>query len=437
MQIGLFQKQTTKLTMTAELRQAIALIQYNTIDLLEFIQNQAIENPLIELEEPELEYQQGLDFHLQTTSKQNNHIDPIPLIAQNQNHLIEDLLEQIKYLKIDNEKRTILQYIILNLDDNGYLTFSTQELASQLNKNEVKIKTTLPLLHKLEPIGVGARNLKECLLLQAEHYFPEKPLIKHIIEHYLTELADKKWHDISQKSELTLTEVKQIAKAISTLNPRPYAGLFNNEPNYLLPDLTIKKENEEYKILLGDHFLPKIKINQNYLHLKNSHPQTSSYIQSKYNSYMWLMNSIEQRRTTMMKITNTVIKMQPGFLKQGFSQLMPMTLKEVANEINMHESTVSRAVSNKIICTPVGSFEMNKLFSSKLKKNGTDYASSAQVKVILKQLIHEEDRQKALSDQKLADKIKEENGITVSRRTIAKYREELNIPSSSKRKQII
>lgn len=437
MKLGLFQEQRMDLVITTELRQAIALLQYNTADLYQFLQEQAMENPLIELQEPKVDYNLYRRKSTSTPVDQSNYVNPVEFTAQRKNVLMDDLLEQVNYLKLNEAERAILRYLILNLDDNGFLKRHATNLAEELSTDEAKIKTFIHMLQKLEPIGIGARNLKECLILQAKHHFPGETAIHRVIEHYLEKLANKKWQDISQDLNISLSEVKQIADAIASLNPRPCTGLYNDETNYLFPDLTIEQENESYKIVLGDRYLPKININQSYLNLKDSHPKVSSYIQSNYQNYNWLINSIEQRKSTMIKIANEIIKKQPDFLEHGFSRLKPMTLNDIAVSIGMHESTISRATDNKVICTPVGSFEMNKLFSSKLKKADTGYASSVQVKFILKQLINEENRKKPLSDQKLADKIKEMNGITISRRTVAKYREELNILSSPKRKQII
>ena len=441
MELGLFQEQKLDLVITTELRQAIALLQYNTADLYQFLQEQATENPLIELEKPQVDY----NFEAGSYRKKNtstpvdykNYINPVDYTAQKKNHLMDDLLEQVNYLQLDEETRTIVRYLVLNLDDNGYLKRSTAELAGELNIDQATIESCISVLHSLEPIGIGARDLKECLLLQAEHFFPDEPLIQQVIEHHLIELGDKKWQAISDKLNVTLFDIQQIFNAIASLNPRPCTGLFNNEPNYLFPDISIKKENGDYTIVLGDRYLPKININQNYLNLKNSHPQISSYIQANYQNYNWLINSIEQRKNTMIKIASEIIKMQPDFLEHGFSHLKPMTLNDIAEAIEMHESTVSRATNNKVIATPVGSFEMNKLFSAKLKKGNTGHASSTQVKFILKQFVKQENPKKPLSDQKLADKIKEKKGIKISRRTVAKYRDELNILSSSKRKQLV
>lgn len=444
MQLGLYQRQTVELVMTTELRQAIGLLQYNTTDLLSFLQEQAVENPLIELEEPEINYKFEAEFDSQSgrshSRSQNwdEYVNPIDYVTQSENQLLDFIMEQINCLKIDERKRDILEYIVLNLDNNGYLSLSTSELGDQLATNEDEIETCLEVLGRLEPIGLGARSVKECLLMQAYVRFPSDETMHLLIEHYLGELADKKWDVIAEDLSISLDDINHIANAILSLNPKPCAGLFNGENDYVYPDVVIDEDFDDYAVVLGDRYLPRPKLNADYVALKSGDSRTASFIKSHYQNYVWMMNSIEQRRVTIMKIVKTIIKKQPEFLKYGFTHLKPMTMKEIADEIDMHESTVSRATRNKIIRTPVGLFEMSKMFSAKLRRSGSmEYASSAQVKLLLKQLIEQENPRRPLSDQKLADIMKVKKGVTISRRTVAKYRDELNILSSTKRKQVV
>lgn len=440
MELGLFQKQSVDLVMTKELRQAIGLLQYNTTDLMNFIQEQAVDNPLIELEERKNNDQIEASLPASPMNKQvnnNEFVNPIDYTAQKENKLLDSLLEQINCLKVSDGDRDILKYITLNLDDNGYLSMNLSLVAEELDKEEARIEDCLSFLHQLEPIGIGARDAQECLLIQAKHHFPELPSMHHIIENHLYNLANKKWDDISQALSIPITEISHMNNLITTLNPKPCSNLFDSEVNFLFPDITINEQYGEYKITLSDGYLPKIKLNQDYYQLKNSHPHTSSYIKSNYQNYLWLVNSIEQRQSTIIKIAETIIKEQQLFLKHGFSHLEPMTMKDIAQKIDMHESTVSRATRNKVIRTPVGSFEMNQLFSAKLKMDNTNYASSTQVKLLLEEIISQENPKKPYSDQKLANILKEKKSVTISRRTVAKYREELNILSSTKRKQIV
>ncbi len=437
MELGLFQKQTMNLVMTTELRQAIALLQYNTIDLSQFIQEQAVENPLIELEEQTTEPRFEDVRHVPNArTSTNSDVSPLDFIANDQPDLYDDLMEQAQYLNINEQERGILQYLILNLDDHGLLPLTSAEIADQLTVNTEMVDTCIAMLQRLEPIGVGARDIYECLLLQATYYYPGDELLAIVIEHHLEALANKKWKELAKQLNISLQDVKQLYEQMITLNPRPCAGLFNSRPDVLYPDVTVENVNGTYTVSLNDHYLPKIHLNETYMSLKDTNPSASSYIKDHYRQYQWLVKSIEQRKATIIKITNTIIEKQRPFLEHGFSDLHPMTLKEVADAIGMHESTVSRATNNKVIQTPSGSYEMSRLFTSKLGTSDNSNASSAQVKILLKQLIDNEDQKKPLSDQKLAEHVKKHNGITISRRTVAKYREELNILSSSKRKII-
>lgn len=441
MQLGLYQKQSIELVMTTELRQAIGLLQYNTMDLLTFIREQAVENPLIELEESRVDFKLDAEFsHSGGGSRHyygENHVDPIDYVPRDENQLLDFIMEQIHCLKISDDERRILKFIILNLDHDGYLSVSTSNIAAWLDVEEAAVEEALQRLHGMEPLGLGARSIPECLMIQATRRFPDDEEMHQVIEHHLGELADKRWKVIAKQLDMSLDDVNQIAGAIASLNPKPCAGLFNEQSEYMYPDITIDEEFGDYTVTLGDHYLPKISLNHDYMSLKNVNSHVSSFIKSNYQQYMWLINSIEQRRQTIMKIVDTIIQKQPDFLKYGFTHLQPMTMKDIAEAIDMHESTVSRATRNKVIRTPVGSFEMGQLFSAKLRQHDSAYASSAQVKLLLKQLIEEENPHQPLSDQKLANQLKAEKDITISRRTVAKYREELNILSSAKRKQVV
>lgn len=434
MEIGLYQNQTTNLIMTPELKQAINILQYSNIELSQFIQEQALENPLIEIiDSPKIEK------YLSHTKKNNNDIevDFTNLIADNKKGLKEILLDQLQLLKLNSMQRDILSHLVLNIDDNGYLRIDLKELAYQLKVKVQLIEECIKLLHQLEPIGVGARNLKECLLIQARILYPDQPILITVISKHLPLIADKKWKELSQKLNISINEITKIVKIIQSLNPKPGAGISHSTTQYIEADIIVEEnKNGGYIILLNDSFLPRFKINQDYYKLINSTNKISNYIKDQYQKYLWLVKAIEQRRSTILKITKVIIENQLEFLKNGFSSLSPLTLKEIADEINVHESTVSRAIRNKFIQTPIGTFEMKNFFSSKIRMNNGENISSTKVKYLLKEFIDNENKQKPFSDQKIADYFNS-IGINISRRTIAKYREELNILPSSKRKLLI
>lgn len=441
MELGLFQKQKNNIIMTAKLRQSINLLQYSTIELAQYLREKAEENPLIQLEEQSLKSKAG-NLHasnINTGTTSNEEINPLDFVAAQKPDLRKDLLEQVQFLHTNEQNKFILNYLVMNLTDKGLLPLSNTEIAELLSIDECTVAECVDLLHHLEPAGIGARYIKESLLLQAKYYYPDESILHTIIQDYLELLADKKWQQIAQEMHISLSNLKYFFQLIQTLHPYP-CNLMDHEStvDYSYPDIIItQKEYGTYNVSVNDKIMPNIEINNQYMHLKNENSQTSKYINNCYNQYLWLINSIEQRRSTLLKTAEVLIAKQQGFLENGLSALNAMTMKEMADDINVHESTISRIAKNKIIRTPAGTFKLSKLFSSKLEKKDGGFASAPKVKMILKQFIHQEDKNKPFSDQKISDYLKEEKNISISRRTIAKYREELNILPASKRKVVV
>lgn len=432
MKIVLQQKQTLNLVMTTELRQAIELLQLSTYELAQFIQQQELENPFIELVEKErdFDYSKGNYERNRSASAEN----PLDYIASNERGMCEKLVEQIQWLPICKTERGILEYLVFSLDENGYLSFSADVITKQLGVEIETIEKAIDKLQSFEPLGVGARNLKECLLIQARKMYPEDLKLIVIIQNHLEDLANKKWHAIANQLELTIEEVNEKFEVIQTLNPRPCGLLANDRIEYVTPDIVVEIEETDFVVYLNDHYIPDIRFNK--LPASNLNKEVITYTQDRYRNFQWLQNSIEQRRQTILKIMHVILKRQERFFREGFSALQPLTLKEVAEEIDMHESTVSRATANKMLQTPRGTFDLRLLFSTKLVSHSGTNLSQTKVKMLLERFIEKENKLKPLSDQKLADQFKVE-GIKVSRRTIAKYRDELNIPSSSRRKEFV
>lgn len=435
MEMLLQQKQTMNLMMTTELRQAISLLQYSTYELYQFIKEQELENPLIELVEKEENYSyRGTGKNSVRTG--NSVSDPFEFIPNDGESMRQNLIKQSQWMDISEADQRIIRYLILNLDENGYLLLTTSEISSQLELTEEDVSDKIKLLQLLEPIGVGARSLQECLLLQTEYHYPGEQIVESIIKDHLNDLANKKWHNIVGSLKTTLQEVKIAFDMIQTLDPKPCTILSNDKVEYLNPDIIVEQIDDVFEVSLNDGYLPEIRYNQQYSGLINKKTEAYEYVHDKYKSYQWLISSIEQRRNTILKITHAVIRKQQGFFTSGFSALQPLTLKEIAEEIDMHESTVSRATMNKVIQTPKGSFEFRLFFTSKLNTEDGEEMSQTKVKLLLKDVVEQENKYKPFSDQKIADYFKTKKGITISRRTVAKYREELKIPASSKRKEI-
>ncbi len=267
-------------------------------------------------------------------------------------------------------------------------------------------------------------------------HYPDYKSAAYLVEHHLNLLADHKWNEIALQMNIEMKEVKELYDFIQTLNPRPGSFISNSSTEYLTPDIIVESKDDKLVFHLNDGYLPTIQITANYSQQLQSKNDVSKYIQTQYKNVQWLLSSIEQRRNTIIKIVQVLLEKQQSFFINGFPSLKPLTLKEVADEIEMHESTVSRATSNKVIQTAFGSFELRLLFTSKLESADGTSISQTTVKTLLENFVAQENKFKPYSDQKIAEYFNSEKGITISRRTISKYREELNIPSSSKRKDI-
>lgn len=428
------QRQELNLVMTAELRQAIELLQYSTYELYDFIQEQALENPLIELEE-RVDYSLSRPRVNRNSTLTNSSNLSMEWVECNGNGMREDLLQQAKFLFDDAEDLKLLEYLIYNVDDNGYLQL-TDNSTSFPPPNESAIIRGVHLLQRIGPIGIGARNLKECLLLQITYNYPEEKLAEDLIQKHFDLLANRRWDEISDLMEISLTEVKNLHDFIKKLNPKPCSDIADYTPEYITPDIVVEFKKEGLSYYLNDRHLPSIRLNNEYLPLKNGNSESAKYLTNQLNSYQWLLSSIEKRRITISKIVEVILNKQASFFKEGFIALQPLTLKEVADEIEMHESTVSRATANKAIQTPKGTFDFRMLFTSKLETNSGETISQTKVKALLEHFIAEENKQKPFSDQNIANYLNKEEGIEISRRTISKYRDELNIPSSRMRREI-
>ncbi|MFA1818809.1 RNA polymerase factor sigma-54 [Virgibacillus oceani] len=433
MELVLQQKQKLNLVMTMELRQAIAILQYSTVELYDYLQHQELENPLIELTENE-------DVHFEKGSIPIKNMggsgkNPIDFLPDKKTNEREMLLEQVTWLDISHKEKALLHYLIFTLDENGYLPSPEEEISSELGLELESVRTGIETLQKLEPVGVGARNLAECLYLQVKTYYPDDEVTELIIKSHLEQLANKKWQEISKSLNIELAEVKRAFETIRLLNPKP-CQLEQKAIEYVTPDIIVEEHAGDLAFYLNDKYLPKVEFNRSYNTLIDGKNELNKYVKDKYKSYQMLMSSLEQRRSTILKVTEAIINKQERFFTEGFSGLNPLTLKEIADEIDMHESTVSRSTMNKFIQTPRGTFELRIFFTSKLNTNNGENASQTKVKLLLEEHIKNENKYKPHSDQKIADYFKTKKGITISRRTVAKYREELNILSSSKRKEV-
>jgi len=422
MDLALQQRQEMKMVMTTQLRQSIELLQYPTNKLEEFIREQQLENPLIELEE-------------RTSISSLKHDWSYKSIAGKQQSETMDLKEDIQYrdelyklakLSVDNAQHSLMKKMIYNLDDNGYIQ-NPEEIMS-LEEYEQGVQH----LQKVGPIGIGARNLRHCLLLQANCLYPQCHEIETLIKDYLELLANRKWEKISLHMDISLSRVKELAEQIKSFNPKPCALYSNPSHIYIQPDIIVNITDGKLDFTLNDYYLPKISLNEYYMNIGGHSKEETKQLSSWYMNYKWLVNSIDQRRQTMTKIMQLLMDKQRDFFTKGLSSIQALTLKDIAEPIEMHESTISRATMNKFIRTPMGTFDMKVLFDSKMVTEQGDFFSKTKIKYLLKELLLDENKLKPYSDQKIADCLLKINGIKISRRAIAKYREEMNIPSSDK-----
>ncbi|SFD44537.1 RNA polymerase, sigma 54 subunit, RpoN/SigL [Bacillus sp. OV194] len=436
MELGLFQQQNLSLVMTAELRQAIAILQYPCYELYQFLQEQAVENPLIELADSPVFFNNDKKKALQK-SKTTQDADVIGMMQPAEETMHDRLLHQALAIPASDEIAAVVRYLILNIDQAGYLDITEDEIKQRFGISTERYEEAIDWLHQLEPAGIGARNLRECLLLQLKSLGMEDDLSYLIADTHLDQLADRKIKQIAAALGTNVQAVEQAADFILTLDPKPGQKLSSHSKlGYLYPDLSVFEDNGTYKLAINDHFTPKVQLNESYAHLlKSKASGAAQYLQEHYQKLQWLQKSLEQRKNTLIMIAKEIVSVQQNFLKRGPEHLVPITLREVAERIGMHESTVSRAVKNKVIQTPKGAFELKYFFTAKIETVNGENASAQTAKLAIRKVIEAEDKAKPLSDQAIAEMLASEKGLSISRRTVAKYREELNIASSSKRKR--
>lgn len=448
-------EQVQKLIMTPELRQAIQLLQYNSLELNEYLEREIEQNPMLETVHNDQEFENIEEYTKDKEIDWKEYIekyDDISYKPQRDRNikeysyesyisylpsLKEHLMFQLNLVRLEANELKIGENIIDNIDRNGYLITSVSEIAQFTKASVHDVENVLAVIHSFEPLGVGARDLRECLLIQIDELRIRNPHIKKVIEDYLEDVAHNRMQKIAKELNIDLIEVQEICDYIRKLEPKPgrcYSGNYD-EVKYITPDAAIQLIDGEFIIILNDITGPRLNINSFYRELMRhgGDQSTTDFLTEKLNSAMWIIRSIEQRRMTIYKVIESILKFQLDFFKQGDKALRPLTLKDVADDIGVHESTVSRATNGKYVQTPRGLFELKYFFSSGISGNDGDISATS-IKSTIKDLIDREDSKKPYSDQQIADLLKKK-GIIISRRTVAKYRDELNIPSSSMRRR--
>ena len=356
--------------------------------------------------------------------------------------LAEHLDWQLHLADLDQEAVRIAEWIIGNLDERGYLRTTVEEIAEQATAALEDVEYVLGRIQRFDPPGVAARDLRECLMIQMEILRMKDPLVVQIVDEHLDLLQKRDFRGLARVLDSTPQEVAQAGNVIATLEPRPARNFGGDEPVYITPDIYVHKIGEEFHVLLNEDGLPKLKVNNVYRDVLTSgrpvddEKGAKDYVQDKLRAAMWLIKSIHQRQRTIYKVMQSIIEHQRDFFEQGVAYLRPLNLRDVADDIEMHESTVSRVTTNKYVHTPQGIYELKYFFNSSISRFEGEAVASESVKEKIRKLIADEDPRKPLSDQRIAEALKASN-IDIARRTVTKYREGMNILASSKRRQVL
>ncbi len=457
-----------KLILTPSLQQAIKLLPMTTLELAELLNQEMVENPLLEEvptedpaqdaqtadtpepEKPEsredawddqdYEYFFGeyLDEGYRPRQPQEvKELPPIENTLSSKGSLADHLMWQLNLQSSDDTIRSIGAAIIGNIDDDGYLVASVDEIAALGGWDITAVEKALEYVQAFDPVGVGARDLQECLLLQIRHLGLTGTPVETLVRDHLRLLQNHRIPELARALGVEPEAVKQHIEVIRRLDPKPGSRYAPADSQYVIPDVYIIKTDEGYKAVLNEDGLPQLRISPVYRRLLDKGGETTdetrAYVKDKFRAALWLLKSVDQRQKTILKVATSLINFQRAFLDQGIEHLRPLVLRDVANDIGMHESTVSRVVNNKYMHTPQGVYELKFFFHSGISSSYGESVSSVTIKQRIKKIIEAEDQRRPLSDSKIMNILQKE-GLVLARRTIAKYREELKISTSNQRK---
>lgn len=437
-------EQTQKLALTPELIQAIQILQFSNQELDSYVQEQLLINPVIETESEkpaDIELpdpERVTDSYRGEYRREEKQQYPYEQHAANDVTLVEHLMFQLQFAPLCEAQRKTGKYIIESLDDNGYLTQSRQELAAGLGLEPGKIEKVLDVIHTFDPAGVGAEDLSECLIVQLAAQDRLTELKQRVISDFLEDMASNRLAVIAKKLGADTEQIQKIADEIRTLDPKPgRAFVSQDETRYITPDVFVEKEDGEYHVIINEGSVPHLMVSSYYrqvLRESANDRNLAEYLNDRINTANWLIKSIEQRKQTIYNVVSAVVRHQRDFFEYGPKHIKPMTLRQIAEDVGIHESTVSRSINGKYMQSPRGVFEIKYFFTSGVSAGGGEGMSSNAVKSIIREMVEKEDSKKPCSDQYMADRM-QADGINISRRTVAKYREEMGIPSSQKRKR--
>ncbi len=428
LEAGLWQQQALKHTMTPELSQAIALLQYSAQELTSYLESKALENPLISLRDAPIGCKKW--------KPESNKSEWIEQMVDNSMPLEEQLLSQLNLKDFSRMQISIIKILLQHLDENGYFRGDIGEISMKRNVPRQLVEEGLAALQELEPAGIGARNLQECLLIQIMRKSPTDELAIKIIADYFVLFAERKWGHLSKELKVSMAEIQNILDFIQKLNPKPGLEFATDQTHFIVPDAIIEVTKKDISVRLSEASLPKINFNSKYYKRfsETGDQHVNKFLQEKLQDFQWIMKSIEQRRETLTNVIMKIAEKQQEYFFEGPTHLNPLTMKELAQELNVHESTISRAVREKYVQTPSGMVTLRSFFSMAVPSMSEKGASSTQVKHSLSLIIAKENKQNPLSDQEIVEILKKEN-IVISRRTVAKYRTQLGIPSLTNRKR--
>ena len=464
-----------QLIMTPQLQQAIKLLQLSRIELVEAINEELEENPLLEEQSkdeseedsktddekdvseqdiPEIpevtieeharddvdweSYLSEYNTEWAAPSYEERDLPSIGSITAAKTNLYSHLMWQLNMKSFDEEQKEVSVHIIGNLDEDGYLDIPLEEISQITGSPLEKVSETLRKIQNLDPVGVAARDMQESLLIQARFQGLEGTICEKIIMNHLKDLEGKRLDRLAKSLSITIQEVLTAVSIIQGMEPKPGRGFSDDETIYITPDIYVFKVGNDYEIVQNEDGLPKLRVNGYYKDVLRSRDSLSEnakiYIQEKLRSAAWLIKSIYQRQKTIYRVTESIVRFQKDFLDNGITHLKPLVLRDIAEDIEMHESTISRVTTNKYVHTPQGLFELKFFFNSSINRVDGDAVASGSVKEQIKKNIESENKAKPYSDQEIADLLEKQN-INVARRTVAKYRESMAILPSRKRKR--
>lgn len=463
-------KQTLGMTMTPQLQQAIKILQMSVIELQQEVTSALVENPMLEEDNEEVssteesrEFQDAnplenaeipeasdstfdensFDSSMMSTqykSTRNMNSDDLPSYEQvltRPTTLYDHLMWQLRMSTNDPKELELGEEIIGNLNEDGYLVVLVEEFAERLKVDVSEVEAVLFKIQRFDPPGVAARNLQECLLIQCEA-LKEDDECEMIIERHMPELENKNYPAIAKALNLPIERIIEMCRVIHGMEPKPGRQYITTEPQYIVPDIYVMKVGPDYMVLLNEDGIPRLKISKDYqgqISATAAKSETKAYLKDKLKGAVWLMKSILQRQRTIYRVTEAILKRQREFFDRGSQHLKPMVLRDIAEELSLHESTISRVTTNKYVHTPHGIFELKYFFNSAISRgDGEADMASESVKQQIKTMVGSEDPKNPLSDQQLADMLSQ-NNIKIARRTVAKYREALQILPSNKRKK--